>query len=115
MILFLDDNEARTKKFLRRFPNALTTETASGMINLLKENQPVDTLFLDHDLGDETYVDSARTDCGMEVVRWMMTHHPKVGEIYVHTCNEYAGKTMTSLLKYAGYTVHRVPFVYLSL
>jgi CheY-like chemotaxis protein len=62
-----------------------------------------DVVYLDHDLGDEVYVDSSRADCGMEVVRWIVANKPKVGKFVVHTMNTPAGHAMCRALKRAGY------------
>ena len=75
--LFLDDDEIRTKNFISEVPSAETVKTAEECINKLKEND-YDCVFLDHDLGGETYVSSKREDCGMEVVRWIKENLPKI-------------------------------------
>ena|ERR1700723_2550299 len=114
MILFLDDNLDRTKAFKSYFPQAITTETAQETIDVLanKENE-FELVFLDHDLGGETYVDSSGKNTGMEVVRWIVANKPKVGKFVVHSCNIYAATAMTDTLLREGYEVERIPFTYL--
>jgi CheY-like chemotaxis protein len=111
MILFLDDNKYRTKTFKSNVPQATTTETAEGMIALLKNCiEPVDVLYLDHDLGGKEYVSSSDKDCGMEVVRWIIENKPIIAKIVVHTCNPSAGKEMQAKLVEAGYNTDYIPF-----
>ncbi len=109
-VLFLDDNEERTKRFKSRHPYTLTTETAEECIEKMQSRKSWDVVMLDHDLGGEVFVDSGREDCGMEVVRWMVANKPEIGEIIAHTCNEPAGKEMVAKLRDAGYTARWVPF-----
>ena len=73
----------------------------------------VDSLFLDHDLGGEVYVDSSREDCGMEVVRWLCNNHidkEEVNNIYVHTMNPAASESMYHTLLEADLRVAVLPF-----
>lgn len=84
------------------------------MIELLKETKEVDQLFLDHDLGEETFADSNIENCGMEVVRWMVKNKPIVKEVIVHSLNAPAAENMVELLKSAGYNAIRIPFTNLS-
>jgi len=111
MILVLDDSVERLKKFISNIPSAKTAETADEMIELIKNNSPVDFLFLDHDLGGETYVDSKEHNTGMEVVRWIVANKPSIQKIVVHTCNTDAGFEMEDKLIAAGYDTGYVPYV----
>ena len=109
-VFFLDDDPERTKKFLEHFPSARCFSTAASIVAELKEGVEIDFLFLDHDLGGETFVKSDREDCGMEVVRHLLTNKRKIGFIVVHTHNTYAGMLMTERLENGGYLVVREPF-----
>jgi hypothetical protein len=115
MILFLDDNPYRTKKFKSEVPQAFTAETAQEMIALLTKEEEVEMLFLDHDLGGKEYVNSDEANCGMEVVRWIIAHQPKIGQVVIHSCNPPAAQRMEDALAAAGYDVVRVPFPSLKL
>jgi hypothetical protein len=110
MILFLDDSLIRTKRFQQACPSALCAFTAEGIISILRGVGKVDYLFLDHDLGDETFVDSRRPDTGMEVVRWIEENRPDLGVVFVHSLNPYARKEMVARLKDAGYEASEAPF-----
>jgi hypothetical protein len=112
MILFLDDDAFRTRRFKRSYPSALTAETADQMIELLRNlTEPVDLVFLDHDLGGEQFVDSNGKNTGMEVVRWIMENKPPVEKFIVHSMNHGAAEIMTGRLETSGYDVERIPFV----
>jgi len=107
--LILDDDLERHKKFRTWLnePGVKLTfvETAVEAIAKLS-SEMFHCVFLDHDLGGETYVDSGREDCGMEVVRQL-----KAGTIaqdqrclfVVHTMNTEAGSEMVLKLKDRGY------------
>lgn len=113
-ILFLDDSLERRKNFLHNsighdvYP-AVTALDAIEIMN--QEENKWDLICLDHDLGDETYVDSDREDCGMEVARWMTKNKINVGQIIVHTLNHPAGRTMVDLLKKKYENVIKVAFI----
>lgn len=109
-ILFLDDDEARIKSFKAVHPNAVIVTTASDCIEKLQTEERWDRVFLDHDLGGEIFVDSARDDCGMEVVRWICDNEPSITIVLVHTCNTRAGANMVNALRDDCYTAVHVPF-----
>ena len=113
MILFLDDNWSRTALFKAAIPSAYTADTAPGMIALLEKHQPADYVFLDHDLGGATYVDSSRDDTGMGVVRWIVEKKPPIKRVFVHSLNYEAAEEMVAKLKDAGYTAGHTPFTHL--
>lgn len=117
--LFLDDNPNRAALAYQRFPEKIRdrtiwTQTSEDAIGVLKDYAPrLRYVFLDHDLGGETYVHSGREDCGMEVVRYLEKQDPsmyKDCKFRVHTWNVDAGYKMTDRLKKVGYTVDYVPF-----
>ena len=116
MILFLDDNPYRTKKFLQCWPSAHTAETAAQMIELLQNTrqEPADFVFLDHDLGGEEGCDSNDVNTGMEVVRFVEDNKPLVRKFIVHTLNHPAGVRMREKLLDAGYEVVYIPFTVLA-
>jgi len=109
-ILFLDDSARRTSTFLFDYPSATCVETAAACIAALKDDAPWNVVCLDHDLGGETFVDSSREDCGMEVVRWIEEHQPSVKLFVVHTYNPGAAGVMVDALIRKGYRVIRIPF-----
>jgi hypothetical protein len=119
--LFLDDDGNRTKTFVSRIPSALTHSTASsicqGIAAAKEAGEKIRYLFLDHDLGGEIHVDSAREDCGMEVVRFLAKNVAEyitvIDTIIVHSHNQPAAERMTYNLREFGYNTHYVPFIQL--
>lgn len=111
-IIFLDDDNQRWYRFQAKIPNSVRAETADGCIRLIRDSTKIDWLFLDHDLGGEAYVNSAREDCGMEVVRFLCADNltKTISNIVVHSHNTVAALEMFNKLKDAGYNVRLVPF-----
>jgi Cyclic-phosphate processing Receiver domain len=110
-ILFLDDDPARARDFLRRHPEAVWVETAPECIARLSEEW--DQVHLDHDLGGEIYVDSCRPDCGMEVVRWLCAEprsHMNKTLFIIHTLNADAANSMLTCLRDKDYQAVYRPF-----
>jgi CheY-like chemotaxis protein len=112
-MLVLDDDPSRVKSLRRQFPNAeiVWAETVTECIGFL--DQQWDVIRLDHDLGGETFVDSSRDDCGMEVVRDLAAHprpHLRETVMIVHSRNGLAGPAMVAMLRRAGYDAAYSPF-----
>lgn len=107
--LIMDDDLERHKKFHMWLdePGIQLTfvETAIEAIAKLS-SEMFHCVFLDHDLGGETYVDSSREDCGMEVIRQLNAGtiaQDKRCLFVVHTMNIEAGREMVLKLKDRGY------------
>ena len=112
-ILFLDDRGERLDVAAARYREhgPFLVRTVKEAIMLLGEGS-WDLVCLDHDLGGESFVDSDREDCGMEVVRWIETHLPDIGKITIHSSNPEAAHEMFWRLRAAGYSVVRERFSY---
>ena len=112
MNIFLDDDSNRWKRIKPLLVGETTkhVKTAKACIKAIEESEEISILFLDHDLGGETYVESNREDYGMEVVRWIAEHQPIIRNIIVHTMNPAAGRDMVQTLKRHQYKVTNVPF-----
>lgn len=122
VILFLDDDPLRAVLAYNRMDDdrrnrTVWVTTASEAIKVL--TTCVDRfaeVHLDHDLGGETFVNSAREDCGMEVVRFIESLNETELKTFerckfiVHTYNYPAGRNMASRLQSAGLNVTYVPF-----
>lgn len=113
-VLFLDDDPNRIQKFTRHVPTAHVATNAQEMIELLQATPEADYVFLDHDLGGETFVDTRETNTGSEVVRWIGQNRPQVGQFVVHSLNHPAAYRMTEDLRGMGYAVMKVPFISLN-
>lgn len=104
-ILFLDDNSVRIAEAQRVYLNndrvsVLTiVKTAQSAIEMLKSGLHYHLVHLDHDLGGETYVNSNREDCGMEVARWIIENNPdNIDVISIHSWNTTASYGMMGFL-----------------
>lgn len=116
MKVFLDDNPRRTAVIKSKI-NVVDIETAAACITVIRdaidEDRTIKTLFLDHDLGGKEWQNSDDTDCGMEVVRWLVEYHwnaINIERIIVHSHNTGAAEIMVDKLAQAGYNVFRIPF-----
>ncbi len=110
-ILFLDDDPDRARLFLVRHPDAVWVQTAADCIGLL--SQPWDQVHLDHDLCGERFVDSSRSDCGMEVIRWLcgaFQEQHRDTQFVIHSHNTEAAQMMVWSLYEAGYHAAYRPF-----
>jgi len=109
-VLWLDDSNDRTKLFRSHAPYAVLTETAAECIaKMIAADEPWDVVFLDHDLGGETYVDPSLPNTGSAVVRWICENKPKIKRVIVHSCNTVAAQYMTEDLIKLGYDADRIP------
>lgn len=106
-ILILEDAEYRIKEFRSRYPSAIFVDSAQDCIDQLQN--PVDLLFLDHDLEGKIHVDPSDPNTGSEVVRWIVKNNPQIGKIIVHTHNSNAAKDMVESL--AAFNVERIRFM----
>lgn len=113
-VLVLEDNQERIDRFKSMFSGVTVVTTASECISRL-QTLKYTTLFLDHDLNQEAYVDSRREDCGMEVVRFL--ERLKIRGMFnqallisIHSHNVNAANAMLLALQRAGYKVSRLPF-----
>lgn len=122
--LFLDDNPARrawAKRELGPTRQLCTAEDAVACIGFLRDtlpalfgieaSPPFDEVYLDHDLGGETFADSSQPNTGMEVVRWIVANRPTIGAVIVHSLNAPAANEMVARLRDAGYTAEYVNFL----
>jgi hypothetical protein len=110
-VLFLDDDPDRADAFLRENPEAVWVETVEACVGRLGERW--DEVHLDHDLGGQTFVDSAEKDCGMEVIRWLCSQpceHLHQTHFIVHTHNSLAGLLMVLQMRSRGYHAEFRPF-----
>ena len=100
-ILILEDNDERVKQFRKNIAPRhaiIHTDEAKKTIEYLKKTK-FDILFLDHDLGNEIYVDTKDINTGSEVARWLNKHPEQMpGQVVLHSLNEYGRKNMKALL-----------------
>jgi hypothetical protein len=110
-VLFLDDDPVRAESFLSENPQAIWVQTVEECLARLGETW--DEVHLDHDLGGEVFVDMNKTDCGMEVIRWLCKErrdHLNSTRFFVHTHNSVAGLLMVLQMQSTGYHAEFRPF-----
>jgi hypothetical protein len=110
-VLFLDDDPARAVSFLSENPQAIWVQTVEECLARLAEAW--DEVHLDHDLGGQVFVDMNKTDCGMEVIRWLCKErreHLSSTRFFVHTHNSLAGLLMVLQMQSSGYRTEFRPF-----
>lgn len=109
-MIVLEDDDRRIA-FLKRAvcDNVTVTRTVPECIECLRGSEG-HYLSLDHDLGGEEFVDSARKDCGMEVIRWLAKQREEnpdaldwLHTIVCHSHNVEAREAMVAALHAAGY------------
>ena len=123
-MLFLDDSKERRDIVMNSAAELSdelgvavkvdTVETAEQAISALGKRE-FDIISLDHDLGNEIYCPSDRTDTGAEVTRWVRDHVESVLGCccwIVHSLNDGGVKTMISTLADARIRANSLPFVW---
>lgn len=112
-VLFLDDDPDRTRSFVSRVGShglhLVTVETVSDCIEHLAASR-WDLVLLDHDLGGEVFVESARADTGAEVVRWLRDNPGEHGSFIVHSMNAVGAASMFFDLREMGYRVAQAAY-----
>ena len=125
MILFLDKEPNRAVLAFNRMNEAdrgktiwcRTAEEAS--LTFWDYRRVLEKAFLEHDLGDVSYMNTSSPRCGMEIVRFLEKKAKKEPEefeylrtvkIVVHTWNEHAGPIMVDRLLKIGLNAEWKPF-----
>ena len=106
-VLFLDDDATRQQIIKSKLPFIDQAYTAKGAISFLRVND-YDFIFLDHDLGNQSYVNSSEENTGAEVARWMRDCLV-TGEVIVHSFNPAGADYMMAEL--SAYRPVRAPFM----
>ena len=120
IIVFLDDDACRVATMYQRMTpkdqnRTFWVQTVEETIDMFNADYlpRLDIVSLDHDLGGQTYVHTAREDCGTEIVRFLEKQSPeKFAHVrfVIHSWNIPAAKRMTERLQRAGYRAMMRPF-----
>jgi CheY-like chemotaxis protein len=117
-ILVLDDSQERLDIFKSnietnlKIDNVDYVKTSDEAIELLKNNNDYEIVFLDHDLGG-LQMEWQEENCGMNVVDWIISNSYTKNCVYViHSFNYPRGLEMYSRLKDAGYNVAHSPGIW---
>lgn len=103
-LLILDDQEMRHELFRHKYEGHDITHawTASQAIHYLSNNE-YDYIFLDHDLGNQSYMASG-PGTGYEVAEWISKHPELKGsKIIIHSFNPAGASNMDNLLRRNGF------------
>ena len=113
-IFILEDNEDRIKFFKWYFKNpeyeVFYTKEVDEAKALFTINQPFDIILLDHDLGDEVYVDSNELNTGYQFAKFIVEKDLSKSFIIIHSLNIVGAENMKAVLK----TAILIPFPILS-
>ncbi len=117
-IFILEDDERRMDLFKARFKESeianFTFDHANNVHaakKLLKANN-YDMLFLDHDLGGQTYVSSTEENTGAGLARWIKENKETIslsGAILIHSFNPQGAEYMRKELHSVHDNVFKVP------
>lgn len=109
-LLFVDDRSKRIHSALRKYGNDYDVCIAPSVKEALRlisaENWAV--VSMDHDLNGDDFQDPDERTCGMEIVRYLVSHGwpYKAQPLFViHTGNIFAGQVMAQRLQDAGFSV----------
>ena len=111
-ILVLDDDQTRHDEFRRRFIECAVrhehahVDTAAKAIEYLRDAEPYDLVFLDHDLDGRVYVPVTEPNTGSEVARFLAANpdiYHRHGAFVVHSFNEAAAYGMLRLMPGSTY------------
>ena len=100
-VFILEDDLERIKWFReelgqRNIKFDLTDNAETAKV-LLEENK-YDTIFLDHDLGGQVYVNSNEPNTGYQVAKMIHTTKNKDAEIIIHSWNSVGAENMYEVL-----------------
>ena len=112
-IFILEDDATRNALFFQSLigHDVTAADNVEDAKKLYTEHAPFDVVLLDHDLGGETYVNSAQENTGAAFCRWLTTPEAKVAT-FVHSYNPEGAKNMMHILvEQKGWQrVTRLPF-----
>lgn len=106
-IFVLEDNFERQKIFRDKLKNheMVLFDNAIDAIDFLKNDIDFDIMYLDHDLGNEVYVDIKEKNTGSEVARFLSDKEVRA-KIVIHSYNAIGAQNMMNYLFDAIY----IPF-----
>ena len=98
MIFVLEDDQKRVQWFIRHWKQVVHTDDPVLAEKWLKENDDVDIIFLDHDLGGAPYTRGKNGD-GIDLANTMAAQHiHEDTKIIIHSCNCVGAKNMLDAL-----------------
>jgi len=125
MILFLDPDPKRAVLAHQRMTDEDQSQTIwcktyeEAQTTLWNYRDELTEVHLEHDLGEQPYMNTRSEESGMEIVRYLenlSVHHDNLFGSYkkmkwtVHTWNDHAGPIMVERLRKIGLSVELKPF-----
>jgi hypothetical protein len=125
MILFLDGEPNRAVLAFNRMTKTdreatIWCRTADeAVLTFWDYRHVLEKAFLEHDLGDMSYMNTGSPESGMEVIRFLEKkaakepkefEHLKKVKVTIHTWNEHAGPIMVDRLRKIGISAELKPF-----
>ena len=110
-ILVVEDDARRAAWFVHEFAehDLVLVNTAREAIAILKFCQ-FEFLFLDHDLGNRTFVKTGDENCGQRVADFLAGEMDPPPNVVIHSWNPEGAETMLETLRRAKLPVRQVPF-----
>jgi hypothetical protein len=107
-VFVLEDDLYRIQLFqdacIGRHHITLTTQLSGPHGAYARYQPPYDLIYLDHDLGGLSMVDSHREETGAAFTRWMPPAGDHQPVITIHSYNFAGARTMAQTLREKGYT-----------
>jgi len=99
-LLMLEDDPERVKHFYEMFEDQclVIVNSADDAISFVTTSK-FDAIFLDHDLGGKTYVDSDNKNTGYQVAKVIPQSINSTTPIIIHSWNGVGAKRMQNALK----------------
>ncbi len=101
-IVFLDDDERRHEHVVSILKSIKQAYSADEAIEIIKRQDEIDYLFLDHDLGGAYRIedeDDFYANTGLKVAKWVAKNKPDIGTIVLHTINPVGCANMCAVLQ----------------
>lgn len=114
-IFILEDDLNRIEWFRKVLPKKydcqlIFTDCAEDAKFLLKMYTDISVLFLDHDLGGNTYVSSEEENTGAGLARWIVKEDLYYDQIIIHSMNSTGSENIFNTLKNNSDDVRKTPF-----
>lgn len=98
-MFILEDNENRIKTFKQNLiGNELFIASDVEIAKVMLKFNQVDFIFLDHDLGGDTMVNSNFPNTGYQLARWIKENNITYKRLIVHSLNSVGALNIKSII-----------------
>lgn len=110
-IFILEDDFNRMQQFYRKLHQhtIMHSDNVADAKTILSENE-FDILFFDHDLGGDTYVDSAKENTGYQLAKWIRETGKMYPQAFIHSMNPTGADNIAHELKRNIKKIQKIPF-----